>query len=74
LEGDRFRAALLREVAAAAGRAWTASGVSFPERREARLDLLGDLVEEHLDVDGLLDLATHGAPAGLLALEPGASR
>ena len=37
-------------------------------------DLLGDLVEEHLDVDALLELATSGPPAGLRLLEPGASR
>jgi len=74
LEGDEFRRAFLTEVAAYAGRAWTPSTVSFPAAREARLDLLGDLVEAHLDVDALLDLVTHGAPAGLPALPPGASR
>ncbi len=60
LEGDDFRSAFLREVAGLAP-----SGVSFPAARERRLDLLGDLVEAHLDVDALLDLARHGAPAGL---------
>ncbi|MBP8921226.1 MAG: cobyric acid synthase CobQ, partial [Micropruina sp.] len=50
------------------------SGVSFPAARERRLDLLGDLVEEHLDVAALLTLAREGAPAGLRMLEPGASR
>ena len=35
---------------------------SFPAARERRLDLLADLVEEHLDVDALLDLAVDGAP------------
>ena len=38
--------------------------MSFPEARERRLDLLGELVEEHLDVEALLDLATRGAPSG----------
>ena len=42
--------------------------------RERRLDLLGDLAEEHLDLDALLSLASSGAPAGMPALEPGASR
>jgi len=48
--------------------------VVFAERRERRLDLLGDLVEEHLDVDALLDLAHRGAPAGLPVLPPGSER
>ncbi|MDT0188084.1 cobyric acid synthase [Microbacterium sp. ARD31] len=74
LEGDDLRRALLAEVAAAAGASYEPSGVSFPAMRERRLDLLGDLAEEHLDVDALLALATSGAPSGLPALEPGASR
>jgi adenosylcobyric acid synthase len=45
--------------------------VSFPAARERRLDLLGDLVEEHLDMDRLLELAHSGAPAGLPVLPPG---
>jgi adenosylcobyric acid synthase len=48
--------------------------VVFGERREARLELLGDLVEQHLDIDALLDLARSGAPAGLPMLPPGAQR
>lgn len=36
------------------------SGVSFPAARERRLDLLGDLIEQHLDVDALMEL-TSGA-------------
>ncbi|WP_210503079.1 cobyric acid synthase [Nocardioides xinjiangensis] len=74
LEGDDFRRALLTEVATAAGAAYEPGDVGFAEMRERRLDLLGDLAEEHLDLDALLDLATSGAPAGLPALEPGASR
>jgi len=74
LEGDAFRRAFLAEVAAIAGRTWTPSTVSFPVAREARLELLADLVEAHLDVDALLDLVSHGAPVGLPALPPGASR
>jgi adenosylcobyric acid synthase len=70
LESDGFRHAFLTEVAARAGRARTPSGVVFAARREARLDLLADLVEEHLDVDALLDLARTGAPAGLPVLPP----
>jgi adenosylcobyric acid synthase len=62
LEGDGFRRALLAEVAAAAGREWRPSGVRFAERREARLDLLGDLAEQHLDVEALLRLARRPPP------------
>ena len=61
-------------VAAAAGVAYEPSDVSFADQREQRLDLLGDLAEEHLDLDALLDLATSGAPSSMPALEPGASR
>ena len=60
LEGDDLRAAFLTEVAGL-----PPSGVSFGAARERRLDLLGDLVEDHLDVDALLDLARHGARDGL---------
>jgi adenosylcobyric acid synthase len=74
LESDGFRAALLTEVARLTGHPWTPSGVSFADARERRLDLLGDLVQHHLDVDGLLDLALSGAPAGLPVLPPGDSR
>ncbi len=69
LEGDELRGAFLAEIA---GR--EPSGVSFATARERRLDLLGDLVEEHLDVDALLGLARDGAPDGLPLLPPGAGR
>ena len=49
------------------------SAVSFGAARDARLDRLGDLVEEHLDVDALLTLARDGTPAGLPVLPPGGS-
>ena len=67
LEGDELRGAFL---AAALGR--PPSGVSFAAARERRLDLLGDLAEQHLDVEALLGLARTGAPAGLPVLPPGA--
>lgn len=66
LEGDAFRDAFLRETLG------LPSGTSFPAARERRLDLLGDLVERHLDVDALLDLARNGCPPGLAFLPPGA--
>jgi adenosylcobyric acid synthase len=74
LESDGFRQAFLAEVAARAGRNRRPSAVVFAERRETRLDLLGDLVEQHLDVDALIELARSGAPAGLPMLAPGADR
>ncbi|MCW2831769.1 MAG: cobyric acid synthase CobQ [Aeromicrobium sp.] len=71
LEADGLRRALLAEVARAVGRSYAPADVSFAERREARLDLLGDLVEQCLDVDALLDIAMTGAPA-VPTLPPGA--
>lgn len=65
LEDDGYRAAYL---ATALG---VTSQASFPAARETRIDLLGDLVEQHLDIDALLDLALSGAPAGLPVLPPG---
>ena len=62
LESDETRGMLLDLVASAVGQSWQPSGVSFTAAREARLDLLGDLAEEHLDVDALLGLASTGAP------------
>lgn len=71
LEGDEFRSAFLAEIAGLAP-----SGVGFADARERRLDLLGDLVEEHLDVEALLTLARSGSPTGLplvrVAKRPGA--
>lgn len=66
LEGDAFRAAFLRETLGL-----EPSGVSFPAARERRLDLLGDLVEQHLDLAALLELVDAGPPKGLTFLPPG---
>lgn len=65
LEDDAHRAAYLASALGVVSRA------SFPAARERRLDLLGDLAEEHLDVSALLSLALSGAPAGLPVLPPG---
>lgn len=54
LEDDATRADYLRRSLG------VTSTVSFPAARERRLDLLADLVEEHLDVDALIDLARGG--------------
>ncbi|GAA4741507.1 cobyric acid synthase [Gordonia alkaliphila] len=66
LEGDELRGALLATMLDR-----MPSTVSFPAARDARLDRLGDLVEEHLDVDALLTLARDGVTAGLPLLPPG---
>ncbi|MGB3895764.1 MAG: cobyric acid synthase [Mycolicibacter sinensis] len=66
LEADAPRAAFLAETLGL-----EPSGVSFPAAREHRLDLLADLIEEHLDVDAVLDLARGGPPPGLPFLPPG---
>lgn len=73
LESDEFRGALLAEVAAGAGAERAPSGVSFPRARQARLDLLADLAEEHLDLDAMLALARDGV-AGLPVLPAGVVR
>jgi adenosylcobyric acid synthase len=67
LEGDALRSAFLQQTLGLA-----ASGVSFPAARERRLELLGDLVERHLDVDSMLALVRQGPPAELPFLPPGA--
>lgn len=73
LESDGFRRAFLRRVAAAAGRRFVpAPDTEFGALREAQLDRLGDLVEEHLDTAALLRLIEDGAPAGLPFVPPGA--
>lgn len=71
LESDDLRRAFLREAAGLIGRTYEGSDVSFAERRDARLDLLGDLVEQQLDVEALLALAESGAPSSLSILPPG---
>lgn len=62
LESDAFRTAFLTEVARITGQVWEPSGVSFAAARERRLELLADLVEEHLDLEALHALAVSGAP------------
>jgi adenosylcobyric acid synthase len=65
LEHDAFRRALLQHVAAARGRRFIPGTGSFAAAREARLDVLGDLVGEHLDVDQLTAVIEGGVPSDL---------
>jgi adenosylcobyric acid synthase len=71
-ESDMFRRAFLTEVAALAGRRGfrAAHDTSFGSLREATLDLLGDLVEEHLDTRALWRLIEEGARPGLRVVGP----
>jgi len=61
LENDAFRRGYLVGVAAAAGRRFVvAPDVSFEAERRARLDRLGDLVADHLDLDAVERLLEAG--------------
>ncbi|WP_435747545.1 cobyric acid synthase [Nocardioides sp. SYSU DS0663] len=72
LEGDAFRRAWLAEAAEDAGLSGWAPGVlSFAAAREDRIDRLADAVEEHLDVEALLDRALGGAAEGLPVVRGG---
>ncbi|SCG74518.1 cobyric acid synthase [Micromonospora humi] len=73
-ESDAFRRRFLTEVAGVAGRTGfkVAPDTSFAAVRERTLDLLGDLVEEHLDTRALRRLIEDGPPPGLPFVPPGA--
>jgi adenosylcobyric acid synthase len=73
LENDEVRRSLLRWAAELAGRTGfvPAADVSFADARQGQLDLLGDLIAEHLDTSAVLDLLKNGAPAGLPFVPPG---
>lgn len=75
-ESDGFRRRFLTEVARLAGRTGftVAPDTTFAAVRERSLDLLGDLVEEHLDTDALWRLVESGPPATLPFIPPGAPR
>ena len=73
-ESDGYRRAFLTEAARLSGRTgfMVAPDTDFEARRESFLDLLGDLVEEHLDTAALWRLIESGPPAGLPFVPPGA--
>jgi len=73
-ESDEFRRRFLTEAARQAGRHGftVAPDTRFAQVRERALDVLGDLVEEHLDTQALVRLIENGAPAGLPFIPPGA--
>nr|MDT0662327.1 cobyric acid synthase [Micromonospora sp. DSM 115978] len=73
-ESDGFRRRFLTEAARIAGRHGfqVAPDTDFAAARTRALDLLGDLVEEHLDTDALWRLVEHGPPPDLPVVPPGA--
>ena len=72
-ESDGFRRAFLHEVADIVARDLLSDpDLCVARVREQRLDALGDLVAEHLDIDALLRLIEEGAPPGLAFIPPGA--
>ncbi|WP_212826739.1 cobyric acid synthase [Catellatospora sp. TT07R-123] len=73
-ESDEFRRRFLTLAAGIAGRHGFAAApdTSFAALREATVDRLGDLVEEHLDTGALWRLIEQGPPRGLPFLPPGA--
>jgi adenosylcobyric acid synthase len=64
-EGDGFRRAFLGWIAEVRGLHFVPGPRSFAEVREGRLDLLGDLVERHVDTEALARLIEGGPPSGL---------
>jgi adenosylcobyric acid synthase len=73
-ESDEFRRRFLTSVADLAGRRGfrVAPDTRFAAARERTLDLLGDLVEEHLDTEALWRLIEHGPAAAPAFIPPGA--
>ena len=63
LDNDDFRRDWLAAAAATAGRSGfrVAPDTSVPARRDAQLDLMADLLSDHLDLDAVLALL-HGPP------------
>ncbi|MDR7300689.1 cobyric acid synthase [Haloactinomyces albus] len=72
-ENDSFRREFLRWAAKQADRNGfvPADDTAFAALRQTQLDLLGDLVEKHLDTEALLRLLDGGVPSGLPVLPPG---
>jgi adenosylcobyric acid synthase len=73
-ESDEFRRRFLARIADQAGRHGfrVAPDATFAAARERTLDLLGDLVEEHLDTDAIWRLVESGTRPDLPFIPPGA--
>ncbi|MFE3546637.1 cobyric acid synthase [Nocardia sp. NPDC059177] len=76
LESDTFRRTWLTEVAARAGRTGftVAPGTSVADTRTAQLDLLADLIEQHVDLPVLDQLIAGGSPPTLPTVHTGLAR
>ncbi|ANY10304.1 cobyric acid synthase [Pseudonocardia sp. HH130630-07] len=72
-ENDGFRRLLLTRLAAAAGRTGfeVAHDTSFHAERTRQVDLLADLVEQHLDISTLEQVIGHGPDRDLPVLASG---
>jgi adenosylcobyric acid synthase len=68
LEHDALRRALLAWVAEQRGRRFVASDTPFAALRAARLDVLGDLIADHVDTAALTALIEGGVPPDLPTL------
>jgi len=63
-ENDTFRRSFLADVAATSGRRFVPAGdFSFAQHRQARIDTIADLVDQHVDTDALLQLMAEGGGA-----------
>jgi adenosylcobyric acid synthase len=63
-ENDAWRRAFLRSVADKSGKSFVPDATrGFAARREARIDALADLIDEHLDADALCNLLDGGNAA-----------
>ena len=69
LEHDAFRRGLLLDVARRRGRRFEPGRGAFADGRERRLDVLGDLVADHVDTQRLTSLIEGGVPAGLPTIQ-----
>lgn len=72
-ENDGFRRAFLTEIAAVIGSDFkVAPDTNFAAVRQRRLDLLGDLVADHIDTAAIWQLIEKGPTSGLPFIPPGA--
>ena len=61
---DRFRTALLTEIATLTARRYRPAPRTFADAVEAQHDRLAHWLESHVDLDALLDIASTASPAG----------
>ncbi len=61
-DADGFRSALLTEIASATNRYYSPAPHTFAGALEAQHERLADWIEEHLDINALIDIASTAAP------------